>query len=57
MKDNLNKNVPDKSENPEFLIAAVIKSVCHMCGGDINIHTPDCTSYIYGIQYGRQTVL
>jgi len=28
MKDNLNTKVPDESENPAFLVAAVIGSAC-----------------------------
>ena len=57
VKYNKRKKVFNKDKKPAFLKGAVIKSACHICGGDINIHTPDCTSYSSGMQYGRQIVL
>jgi hypothetical protein len=37
----------------EKLLLPKVDNVCHICGGDTDKHTPDCTSFVYGITNGK----
>lgn len=46
------KKYRELTSGQDVKLPHVIKSLCHICGDDTGEHTPDCTSYIYGITNG-----